>query len=51
MFDILEISNVSETIILRNICYNAYKFDIPNDMDISLVFNVAYLYKYHKEFM
>jgi hypothetical protein len=34
--------------ILRKISENAYKLELPEELDISLIFNVAYLYEFHK---
>ena len=27
---------------------NVYEFELPNDMDMSPIFNISYLYKYHE---
>jgi hypothetical protein len=34
--------------ILRKFSKNAYKLELPEELDISIIFNVTYLYEFHK---
>jgi len=43
----LKYKNIGPCKILQRINDNAYKIDLPADLDISLVFNVSELYVFH----
>ena len=45
----LKIKKIGPCKILRKIATNAYEIELPDNVGISLIFNVAYLYPYSRD--